>query len=51
MISDGLEREPIVIPEAEREMVAYEGWNKYVDWTPHFRKNEGSRQAEEEDTE
>ena len=51
MISDGLEREPIVIPEAEREMVAYEGWDKYVDWTPHFRKNEGSRQAEEEDTE
>jgi len=51
MYSDGEERDPIVIPEEMREMVAYEGWDKYVNWQPHFRKNEGSRPAPEKKAE
>ncbi|MCI0564703.1 MAG: hypothetical protein MN733_40055 [Nitrososphaera sp.] len=42
MFSDGQEREPIFIPKEEREIVAYEGWDKYVTWEPRFRKNEGT---------
>jgi hypothetical protein len=42
MFSEGEEREPIFIPKAERETVAYEGWDKYVSWEPRFRKNEGT---------
>ncbi|MCP4412625.1 MAG: hypothetical protein GY808_08690 [Gammaproteobacteria bacterium] len=43
MISEGQEREPIFIPEEARELVAYEGWDKFVSWEPEFRKNEGTR--------
>lgn len=46
MFADGEEREPIVIPKEDRELVAYEGWDKFVNWTPEFRKNEGSDRLE-----
>lgn len=42
MHSDGEEHGPIFIPEADRELVAYEGWDKFVDFEPEFRRNEGS---------
>lgn len=42
MFSDGEEREPIFISKEDREMVAYEGWDKFVNWEPRFRKNEGA---------
>ncbi len=42
MISEGVERAPVFIPEEDRELVAYEGWDKFVDWKPRFRKNEGA---------
>jgi hypothetical protein len=48
MRSEGVDREPIVIPEDMREMVAYEGWTEFVDFEPRFRKNEGSERALEE---
>lgn len=46
MISEGEEREPIFIPKEDRELVAYEGWDKYVNWEPPFRKNEGSEMGQ-----
>jgi hypothetical protein len=46
MISEGVEREPIFISKEDRELVAYEGWDKFVNWTPNFRKNEGSRRPQ-----
>ncbi len=45
MFSDGEEREPICIPKEQRELVAYEGWDKFVDWAPRFRKNEGAERT------
>ena len=42
MRSDGEEREPIVIPQDMREIVAYEGWTEFVDFEPRFRRNEGA---------
>ena len=45
MFSDGKEREPIFIPKEDRELVAYEGWDKFVDFVPEFRKNEGATRA------
>jgi hypothetical protein len=51
MFSDGEEREPILIPEEDRELVAYEGWTEFVNWEPAFRKNEGSERALKEDEE
>lgn len=45
MYSDGAEHGPYLIPADQRELVAYEGWDKFVDFIPHFRKNEGSRQV------
>ena len=49
MFSDGQERDPIVIRKEDRELVAYEGWDKFVDFEPHFRKNEGSRRITEKE--
>ncbi len=43
MFSDGQERAPIFISAEDRELVAYEGWDKFVTWEPRFRKNEGTR--------
>jgi hypothetical protein len=51
MFSDGKEREPIFIPEKDRELVAYEGWDKFVNFEPRFRKNEGAERLNREETE
>jgi hypothetical protein len=51
MFSEGKEREPIIIPKEDRDLVAYEGWDKFVNWTPRFRKNEGAERGLEEETE
>lgn len=51
MFSDGEEREPILIPEEDRELVAYEGWTEFVNWEPSFRKNEGAERAVKKDKE
>ena len=45
MHSEGQDREPIVIPEDMRELVAYEGWTEFVDFEPRFRKNEGAERV------
>ena len=42
MHSDGQDREPMIVPKDMRELVAYEGWDKFVSFEPNFRKNEGS---------
>jgi len=42
MHSDGEDREPIFIPKEDRELVSYEGWDKFVSFEPRFRKNEGT---------
>jgi hypothetical protein len=42
MRSDGEDRGPYVIPADQRELVAYEGWDKFVDFVPEFRKDEGA---------
>jgi len=41
MHSDGADHGPYVIPADQRELVAYEGWDKFVDFEPEFRRNEG----------
>jgi len=46
MHSDGVDHDPIFIPADQREIVAYEGWTEFVDFQPHFRRNEGTRQAQ-----
>ena len=43
MRSDGVEHDPFVIPADMRDTVAFEGWDKYVDFEPKFRRNEGTR--------
>ncbi len=45
MYSDGEEREPVFISAEDRELVAFEGWDKFVSWKPAFRHNEGTRQV------
>ncbi len=35
-------QEMIFIPHEMRELVAYDGWTRYIDWEPAFRKNEGT---------
>jgi len=42
MHADGQDREPLVIPKEMRDLVAFEGWDKFVNFEPQFRKNEGS---------
>ena len=32
--------EMVVIPPEMRELVAYEGWSKFVDFEPKFRRSE-----------
>jgi hypothetical protein len=41
MHSDGQEHGPYVIPKDKRELVAFEGWDQFVDFIPSFRHNEG----------
>ncbi|MFQ5854400.1 MAG: hypothetical protein ACE5LU_01975 [Anaerolineae bacterium] len=41
-------QEMIIIPKEMRELVAYDGWSKFVDWEPRFRKNEGTERLAEE---
>ncbi|MCI0527261.1 MAG: hypothetical protein L0Y56_07440 [Nitrospira sp.] len=48
MRSEGQDREPMIIPKEMREMVAYEGWDKFVSFEPEFRKNEGSERIKKE---
>jgi hypothetical protein len=31
----------LLIPESDRELVAYEGWDKFVQFEPSFRRGEG----------
>jgi hypothetical protein len=45
MFSDGQDREPIIIPKEDRELVAFEGWDQFVSWKPRFRKNEGAERV------
>jgi hypothetical protein len=40
--SEGEDHGPILIPKDMREMVAFEGWDKFVSFEPAFRKNEGA---------
>jgi hypothetical protein len=42
MHSDGEDHEPLFIPADMREMVAFEGLDRFVSFQPEFRKNEGS---------
>ena len=42
MHSDGKEHGPYFIPKDQAELVAYEGWDKFVDFEPNFRHNEGA---------
>jgi hypothetical protein len=42
MHADGEDHEPLIIPKDMRERVAFDGWDKFVDFEPRFRKNEGS---------
>lgn len=44
MKSDGHE-ETLVIPEEMRELVVYEGWDKFVSFEPAFRRGEGVERA------
>jgi hypothetical protein len=39
--SEGQDWEPLIIPQEMRDMVAYEGWDKFVSFEPDFRHNEG----------
>lgn len=39
--SEGHE-EMLIIPAEMREIVAYEGWSKFVNFEPSFRRNEGT---------
>lgn len=48
MHSEGQDHEPLVIPKNMREMVAYEGWDKFVSFEPRFRKNEGAERLTQE---
>jgi hypothetical protein len=38
----------LVVPEKDRELVAYEGWDKFVDFEPSFRRGEGSEPHDHE---
>ena len=49
MHSEGQDHEPIIIPKEMREMVAYEGWDKFVSFEPSFRRNEGTDRLKESD--
>jgi hypothetical protein len=42
MRSEGEDHGPYVIPAEQRELVAYEGWDQFVDFIPEFRKDEGA---------
>jgi hypothetical protein len=46
MRADGEDREPIIIPKDMRELVAFEGWDKFVSFEPEFRKNEGAKKLD-----
>ena len=48
MRSDGQDREPLIIPKEMRDMVAFEGWDKFVSFEPKFRHNEGADRVEKE---
>ena len=41
MHSDSEDHEPIFIAAKDRELVAYEGWDQFVNFQPNFRRNEG----------
>lgn len=40
--------EIIEIPADQAELVAYEGWSKFVDFEPAFRRNEGTDRLKKE---
>lgn len=41
MRSGGEDHGPYVVPAEQRELVAYEGWDKFVDFVPDFLHTEG----------
>jgi hypothetical protein len=47
MHSEGQDREPMIIPKEMRDMVAYEGWDKFVSFEPSFNRNEGADHLKE----
>ncbi len=49
MRSDGEDHGPYVVPADQRELVAYEGWDKFVDFVPSFRHNEGADRIKQEE--
>jgi hypothetical protein len=49
MRSDGADHGPYVVPADQRELVAYEGWDKFVDFVPNFRRNEGIDQLKDKE--
>ncbi len=42
MRSDNADHGPYVIPADQRELVAFEGWDHFVDFVPEFRRDEGA---------
>ena len=42
MRSEGVDHGPYFIPKDQAELVSYEGWDKFVDFEPGFRHNEGA---------
>jgi hypothetical protein len=49
MHSEGADHGPYFIPKDQAELVAYEGWDKFVDFEPSFRRNEGAERLKRED--
>ena len=49
MRSDGKDHGPYVVPADKRELVAYEGWDQFVDFVPSFRHNEGANRIKREE--
>ena len=45
----GEHQEMLFIPEEMREIVAYDGWTRFIDWEPPFRKNEGTERITNKD--
>jgi hypothetical protein len=42
MRSEGVDHGPYFIPKDQAELISYEGWDKFVDFEPGFRHNEGA---------
>ena len=49
MRSGGEDHGPYVVPADQRELVAYEGWDQFVDFVPEFRRNERPAALQQEE--